>query len=222
MEATFKYILRPREAGEEYQLEHTGPPLGLMGDLRLDEQGDVEGIPDQGRDEARRSTSLQVANSVEEDEAAKTALFLSGGGNALEVHRPRNPIDEWPADKTEDMLFAHDGLNVLEPAGLHEWQHLSLDKVCGNQPRLTNDKAFQGNTKITPAQKKELAEHRAEGEKAALAADVSKSSLSSYQSEADPSISHRSSSATVTLPSKPRAPELSLRLARRSIHAKLC
>ena len=173
MEATFSYTLRPWAEDEEFQLEYTGPPLGLMADLRLDAEGDVELQPERRHEGPRRSNSVVAAIIMDEDEAAETAAFLSGGGNALVTRRAPLPSFDWPPDQREEMLAQHDGQDVCTTDGLLAWQLASLDKVCGIQPKLSNEAAFKGNAKITPSQKKELAAHRAEGEQAALAADVS-------------------------------------------------
>ena len=173
MEATFSYTLRPWAEEEEFQLEYTGPPLGLMADLRLDDEGDVELQPERRHIEPRRSDSVVAAIIMDEDEAAETAAFLSGGGNALVTRRAPVPSSDWPPEQRDEMLAQHDGHDVCTTDGLLAWQLASLDKLCGIQPKLSNEAAFKGNAKITPSQKKELAAHRAEGEQAALAADVS-------------------------------------------------
>lgn len=172
LEATFSYTLKPIGEDEEFELEHQGPPLALTEDLRLDEGNDVELQPPEPSGDAEVVEEVNHEdNAYTEEQMAEVTAFLSGAGNSLDK-KPPIPQSEFSESNREDMLAQHDDYDVLTPEGLLEWQIYTLNRVCMAQPKLVNEPSFRGNSKVTPSQRKELAEHRAAGEQAALSIDV--------------------------------------------------
>ena len=54
------------------------------------------------------------------------------------------------------MLEYHDGIDVMKPDGLLQWQRKVLNTICGQQPRLQADLKL---TNVSQAVKQELARH---------------------------------------------------------------
>lgn len=75
-ELTIKFTLKPLEEDEVFELEHKGPHLALLGDLRLGEDQDVEAIPT----EKNQDQLIDAQRSFEEQELAENkALSVVGG-----------------------------------------------------------------------------------------------------------------------------------------------
>lgn len=203
MEATFVYTLKPFGEDEEFELEHRGPPLALLEDLRLDDGKDVElqpTFPDadtvHGGEESQYHEAEKdpLDEAYDDEQMAEVKAFLGGGGTTLDK-KPPIPQSEFSEQNRAEMLAQHEGFDVLDPEGLETWQTYVLNRVCGTQPKLANEPAFRGNNKLTTVQKKELAAHRASGEQAALSTDVRQTSfqidleLTVFQPEQSPDLS---------------------------------
>ena len=89
--------------------------MTLLADIRLGDDDDVEAIPlDTKQDEL-----LNAQMSFEDQELAENKAFLSGGGRSL-TRGPPKPETEFSnatEDKRMEMLYQHDGFDVLTPDG---------------------------------------------------------------------------------------------------------
>ncbi|KAL8976770.1 MAG: hypothetical protein Q9205_007295 [Flavoplaca limonia] len=167
LEARFIYTLRPLEDGEEFEPEYSGPPIALEDDLRLGQDGDIEGV---GAEEGR------IEQEIDEAEQAENRAFLMGGGTM--TRKAPVPQSEFGPEDRDKMLEQHEGIDVMTPDGLRKWQELVINKIAyanGPQPRLAREVPFKGDRNVSRAQRDALAHGQEVGEKSALSTDAATS-----------------------------------------------
>lgn len=173
-EATFVYTLRALTEEEDFELEHLGPPLALAADLCLGADNDVELQPQ--AEPRQRSVSAvpedPAHTTVDMDLEEEVHAFLSGGGGNSLDRKPAVPQSEFLSQDRDKMLEQHDSYDVFTPEGLRDWQIKAMSAAAGTQPLLGRDLGFKDNKAVTAAQRKELLQHRQEGEQTALSVDV--------------------------------------------------
>ncbi|KAL8834745.1 MAG: hypothetical protein Q9170_003622 [Blastenia crenularia] len=168
LEIQFTYTLRPLEEGEEFDYEYSGPPIALEQDLRLDASGDIEQFPlpsppPQDDDD----------NELDPQAAAENKVFMAGGGIAGK--KPPIPQSEFSNADRQRMLDQHDGIDVMTDEGLEEWKNMAVNTILANHralPRPKKEALFQGNRRVTKAQRDAIRESQAAGEIQALATDA--------------------------------------------------
>ena len=181
--AIFSYTLKPVGEDEDFEWEHQGPPLALLKENCLGSDDDVE-IRRQAEPGPRAISHSptpqggtaepvvrEVAQPLDDEEQAEINAFLSGGGGVSE-RKPAIPQSDFSPNDRALMLTQHDGIDVFTPEGLRDWQMRAINAVAGQQPKLGKDLGFKDNPKVNSKQRRELMEHREQGEMAALSVDV--------------------------------------------------
>ena len=181
--ASFSYTLKPLGEDEDFEWEHQGPPLALLKEVCLGSDDDVEirRQPEPGPSTITHSPPPQggIGETVvgetaqpldDEDQAAINAFLSEGGG--INERKPAIPESEFSPNDRALMLTQHDGIDVFTPEGLREWQMRAINVTAGQQPKLVKDLGFKDNPNVSSKQRRELLEHREQGEIAALSVDV--------------------------------------------------
>ena len=222
-EATFAYTLRALTEEEDFEFEHLGPPLALAAELCLGADNDVELHP---QEELRQRSVSAVAEdpahtTVDMDLEEEVLTFLSGGGGNPLDRKPAVPQSEFLSQDRDRMLEQHDGHDVFTPEGLRDWQIKAMSAAAGTQPLLGLDLGFKDNKAVTAAQRKELLQHRQEGEQTALSIDVRIPVVLSDRSQVDTPYRQKIwPRRDATMISKQRSQDRRPRWAHWWIHAK--
>ena len=139
-EVKIQYTVKPLEEDEDFEIEWTGPPVALLADIRLGDDNDVEAIPP----DTKQDELLNAQMSFEDQELAENKAFLSGGGHSL-TRGPPKPETEFSnatEEKRIEMLYRHDGFDVLTPDGLKAWQAHVYGTICSNVPKEKTQPSF--------------------------------------------------------------------------------